>query len=80
MYKVGDLKVGMIVRIRDLKDIYDTVIILTDVEGETCKEHRGRIIYIGEPDTKELRDAISSITTNQCTVYNLREEEDGLYE
>lgn len=77
MYKVEDLKVGMIVKIKELKEIYDTVIILTDVEGETCKEHRGRIIYIGEPDTKELRNAISSITTNQCTIYNTKEEEDN---
>lgn len=77
MYKVEDLKVGMIVKIRDLKEIYDTVIILTDIEGKECKEHRGRIIYIGEPDTQELRNAISSITTNQCTVYNIKGEEDN---
>ena len=77
MYRVEDLKVGMIVKIRDLKEIYDTVIILTDIEGEECKEHRGRIIYIGEPDTQELRNAINSITTNQCTVYNTKEEEDN---
>lgn len=77
MYKVEDLKVGMIVKIRDLRNIYDTVVILTDVEGETCKEHRGRIIYIGESDTQELRNAISSITTNQCTIYNIKEEEDN---
>lgn len=77
MYKVEDLKVGMVVKIRDLKEIYNTVIILTDIEGEICKEHKGRIIYIGEPDTKELRNAISSITTNQCTVYNIKGEEDN---
>lgn len=80
MYRVEDLKVGMIVKIRDLKNIYDTVIILTDIDGDTCKEHTGRIIYIGEPNTQELRNAISSITTNQCTIYNTKEEEDGLYE
>lgn len=32
MYRVEDLKVGMIVKIRDLKEIYDTVIILTQRE------------------------------------------------
>lgn len=53
------------------------MIILTDIDGNTCKEHTGRIIYIGEPDTQELRDAISSITTNQCTVYNTKEEDNN---
>lgn len=31
-----------------------------------------------EPDTQELRNAINSITTNQCTVYNIKEDEDKL--
>lgn len=53
------------------------MIILTDIEGEICKKHKGRIIYIGEPDTQELRNAISSIATNQCTVYNIKGEEDN---
>ena len=41
MYKVEDLKVGMIVKIKELKEIYDTVILLTDITDESCKDRTG---------------------------------------
>lgn len=37
MYRVEDLKVGMVVKIRDLKEIYNTVILLTDITDEVVK-------------------------------------------
>lgn len=79
MYRVEDLKVGMIVKIRDLKEIYNTVILLTDITDESCKDRTGRIVYIGEPNTSEL-DSIFKGLSNFCTIYRIREEVDGSYE
>lgn len=79
MYKVEDLKVGMRVKLKELKDIYDIVILLTDITNDDCKNRTGRIVYIGEPNTPEL-DSIFKGLTNFCTVYKLREDIDGSYE
>lgn len=78
MFEVEDLKVGMIVKIKELKEIYDTVILLTDITNESCKDRTGRIVYIGEPNTSEL-DSIFKGLSNFCTVYRVIEEVDGSY-
>lgn len=79
MYKLSDLAVGMRVTIEELNNIYDIVIILTDIQGTSYKDKTGRIVYIGEPDTEELQEAFDSTVKDVCTIYNLHEDVEGSY-
>jgi hypothetical protein len=68
MLKLEDIKVGMRVNPRDLSEIYDTLIILTNFNN-----HVGEIVYIGESDTEESGRIYDSLT-EICSVYNDSEE------
>jgi hypothetical protein len=68
MLKLEDIKVGMRVNTQDLIEIYDVVIILTDI-----KDHVGKIIYIGEPDTDELENIYKGVD-NVCPIFNRSED------
>lgn len=69
MLGINDIKIGMRVNPRDLDEIYYTLIILSDFEGE-----EGIIVYIGEPNTKEATNIYNTLD-NICTVYNNDDEE-----
>jgi hypothetical protein len=70
MLKLEDIKVGMRVNPDDLREIYHTLIILANFEGDI-----GEILYIGDVDTKESYDIYMSYD-NTCTVYHIDEEEE----
>lgn len=70
MLKLEDLKVGMRVSVSELANIFYKLIILTDFD----KDNKGKIVYIGEPNTSESTNLYNSLE-EICTVYNVDESE-----
>ena len=70
MLKLEDIKVGMRVDYKDLSEIYDTLIILTDFNGDV-----GTIVYIGDEDTEESYNVYMQLK-EICTVYNSLDDEE----
>lgn len=69
-----ELKVGDTVRITDLDEIYDTLIVLSDFSEDG---KFGVIKYIGE-QSQEGSDIIRSLAS-VCVVYNDSDEYNGMY-
>lgn len=69
--RAEDVKVGMRVNPKDLADIYYTLIILADFQGD-----RGVVMYVGEPNTAEATRLYSTLD-DICTIYNSDDIIDG---
>lgn len=64
--KLEDIKVGMIIFPQQLSNIYNTAILLTH---DNTPELKGRIIFIGDPQSQEYIDAWNKVTSTEV-VYN----------
>ena len=73
MLRAEDVEVGMRVNHKDLADICYTLIILADFQGD-----RGVVIYVGEPNTAEVKRLYSTLD-DICTIYNSDDIIDGWF-
>ncbi|MDE7476471.1 MAG: hypothetical protein K2M91_00735 [Lachnospiraceae bacterium] len=79
MLKLNDLKVGMRVNYKDLSDVFETVIVLADLD----EDYNGTIYYIGDHSTQELRDVYAKLDAEKnpiFNIYNLYESEEVCYD
>jgi hypothetical protein len=70
MLTLNDIKVGQRYKLLDLDNIYDVVIILGDIIGDSYKTKTGIIKYLGKPNTDEVV-RICEQNLNRCVIYKL---------
>ena len=82
-YTLSDLKIGMIVNTAQLHSIYDTYILIANQHRDTNGFNTGEIVYIGNKQTKEMKDILEECTkkyNKKPMIYAMRNLENGIFE